>query len=78
MSTRSGKLQLRMAPEVHAALARVSVQQGTSVNQLINYYIREGLESESNGGEQCIRMLDSLPHIRAKVRITRADAYAEE
>ncbi len=78
MKTRSGKLQLRMEPRVHAALVRVSAQTRKSMNQLINHYIRKGLESEQDRGAKCIQMLDSLPHIPAKVRITREDAYAEE
>jgi hypothetical protein len=75
---RSGKLQLRMDPKIHAALVRAAVRKRRSVNQLINQYIQEGLESDQKRGERFIRTLDSLPRIPAQARITREDAYAEE
>jgi hypothetical protein len=67
-----------MDPKIHAALVRASVRKRKSVNQLINQYIREGLESDQKRGERFIRTLDSLPRIPARARITREDAYAEE
>jgi hypothetical protein len=78
VKARSGKLQLRMDPKIHAALVRAAVRKRRSVNQLINQYIREGLESDQKRGERFIRTLDSLPRIPVQARITREDAYADE
>jgi hypothetical protein len=78
VKARSGKLQLRMDPKIHAALVKAAVRTGRSVNQLINQYIREGLESDRKRGERFIQTLDSLPRIPAQSRITREDAYADE
>jgi hypothetical protein len=74
----SVKLTLRMDPKIHAALVRASVRKRRSVNQLINQYVRVGLESNQKRGERFIRTLDSLPRIPAQTRITREDAYARK
>jgi adenylate kinase family enzyme len=65
-----------MDPKIHAAVVRASLRNRKSVNQLINQYIREGLESDQKRGERFIRTLDGLPRIPAQARITRRDAYA--